>query len=300
LRGHSMAADTAQGESMNNKLKEHLGRPDPEACPDAYFVHFEDGFGQIQHIAEMLVEATGCANPQRLKSLGGPRAEQIRKSEGFDATLGSYLARKGSSPGLSTGQERFNRQVKAMADHLLQTAQQNNWHVTDKGGVPQQPPKAWGFVELRLVHDLYASTNGRGHRSFVRVLQSAMGSKADLSATDNPESDHVLTSEGTSWFLKPKVIRDEGLTGVVYEVLKKAHQAGKPKPNARQVLDSFRLAKPSGIVRVLEDGCDYSGANGDEKSADLRKIRARILELTSKRVRQKRAAQDPPKAPSAG
>lgn len=86
-------------------------------------------------------------------------------------------------------------------------------------------------------------------------------------------------SPGSTWPLnKPK--RCDGLATPVYRVLKVAHDANGQRPTARDVLDAFRTRKPLEIVRVQADGCDYYGANGEERSTDLDKLRKRIEAMT--------------------
>jgi hypothetical protein len=88
---------------------------------------------------------------------------------------------------------------------------------------------------------------------------------------------------GAQWPLKDRVMRDDGLSTPVHEALKAAHQAGKPRPTAREVLAYFDGPnRPKTIVRVLADGCDYFGRHGNEQSADLKKISKRIVELTTR------------------
>lgn len=82
------------------------------------------------------------------------------------------------------------------------------------------------------------------------------------------------------WTLnKPK--RCDGLATPIYRVLKAAHDAGAARPNAREVLESFRQSKPTEIARVLADGCDFFDAKGSDKSADLEAIRKRIQTMTA-------------------
>ena len=91
---------------------------------------------------------------------------------------------------------------------------------------------------------------------------------------------------GATWAVsKPQ--RDDGLATPIFRVLKAAHDCESPRPSAIDVLEAFRAALPTEIVRVLADGCDYFDRKGNEASADLNSIRKRIEHMT--------AAQAPPK-----
>ena len=84
-----------------------------------------------------------------------------------------------------------------------------------------------------------------------------------------------------TWWIKPRVIRDDGLSGPVHQVVMAAHKAGALKPpSPRDVLESFRSSRPPGIVRVNSDDCDFSHSSGKERSASLQDIRRRIEEIT--------------------
>jgi hypothetical protein len=103
-----------------------------------------------------------------------------------------------------------------------------------------------------------------------------------------------------TWWIKPRVIRDDGLSGPVHQVVMAAHKAGALKPpSPRDVLESFRSSCPPGIVRVNSDDCDFSHSSGKERSASLQDIRRRIEEITratrKARATRARPAQGPRK-----
>ena len=81
------------------------------------------------------------------------------------------------------------------------------------------------------------------------------------------------------WPLK-KPIRDDGLANPIYRVLKKAHDDGASRPTASDVLESFRLAKPGEVLKVMFDSCEYFDRQGRAVSADLESIRKRIGAMT--------------------
>lgn len=103
-----------------------------------------------------------------------------------------------------------------------------------------------------------------------------------------PASEPIAAGD-TAWPLK-RPQRDDGLATPIYRVLKAAHDAKAPRPpNAREVLEAFRTTKPTEIVRVLADGCDFFNKMG-EASADLKGISKRIGEMTTVRCQRRRAS----------
>lgn len=162
---------------MSNEQDELQNKPNHDSgamlAATEKSIHFEDGIGQFQVIAALLVEVTGHVNPAREKFMGGARAEAMLEKERFEVSYNNYLLSKGVSSKPSTLQGEFDRRVKAIADHLVETAQREQWHVTDKDGIRQQPPRAWDYVDVQLVRDLYAKTKGRNHARFVEVLNAA-------------------------------------------------------------------------------------------------------------------------------
>jgi hypothetical protein len=99
---------------------------------------------------------------------------------------------------------------------------------------------------------------------------------------DDPPHRYPATADASeaSWPLK-KPQRDDGLAGAIYRVLKAAQHEGASRPTARDVLEAFRGKKPTEIVRVLADGCDFFDRRGDVASADLDSIRKRISAMTA-------------------
>ena len=85
-----------------------------------------------------------------------------------------------------------------------------------------------------------------------------------------------------SWHIKEPE-RAHGYTLELYRVLKAAHDAGQPRPKARDVLDSWAASKPHNILEVMADGFKYMDSNGDPKLVDLNGLRTAINRMTSER-----------------
>lgn len=82
--------------------------------------------------------------------------------------------------------------------------------------------------------------------------------------------------------IKPK--RQDDLSAAIYKALKAAHECGKPRPKARELLDQWQSALPAGIEKVLTDGVDYLDGKGQPgKTADLKAIKKRIERMSQQR-----------------
>jgi len=120
---------------------------------------------------------------------------------------------------------------------------------------------------------------------FVRFAEGKRWSLPAELAASSPAVEPAPASEpigagNASWTLKQPQ-RDDGLATPIHRVLKAAHVAMAPRPTAREVLEAFRTTKPTEIVRVLADGCDFFDNKGGEASANLEGIRKRIGEMTT-------------------
>lgn len=85
-----------------------------------------------------------------------------------------------------------------------------------------------------------------------------------------------------SWHLK-KPERAHGYTWELYSVLKAARDAGKPRPTARDVLDSWAASKPPNILEVMTDEFKYQDSSGDVKPTSIKALRKAIDRMTSAR-----------------
>lgn len=83
------------------------------------------------------------------------------------------------------------------------------------------------------------------------------------------------------WHLnRPKRFQGYGLP--LYTFLQAAHQAGKSRPTAADVVVEWTRSRPTGILRVKRDSLDFLDSAGNEKAADLRAITKTIGRLTKK------------------
>jgi hypothetical protein len=163
--------------------------------------------------------------------------------------------------------------------------------LAEAGGTGEMPPGAWlDWAESRgiAVHEGFRIAVHDAAREDAAGGDSQTGDEAknlEPSPPQDQKSDESATvapgsAAGPTWQLhKPE--RDDGLAGLVFQVLKAAHDAGGEKPNAREVLTEFEKSAPRGILKVLPDGCDYLDGNGNPKSISLTLLRKRIDRMTS-------------------
>lgn len=81
-----------------------------------------------------------------------------------------------------------------------------------------------------------------------------------------------------AWSIK-KPQRFQGYGKPLYDFLKAAHTAGKTRPNARDLLDSWKSNHPLDVVEVTDNGLKYLDAKGNTKPADLEAIRKAISRI---------------------
>lgn len=98
-------------------------------------------------------------------------------------------------------------------------------------------------------------------------------------ATQTAPAEILGIPNAIVWNLKnPK--RLQGYGEPLYNLIKAAHSAGEPCPNARDVLDAWRLSLPHPVTEVMSDELKYENTKGDIKTADLDAIRKAINRLT--------------------
>jgi hypothetical protein len=265
----------------------------------AHLHKFNDGTGKLSDFASFLAEvACGMSREQARK----------RDQDDFNAMTDTeqvewhYNDRILSGSGLNRPppkQWRFDVVQKAFLRHFIRTAQKNGWEVTDEWGVDLDPPTGQGYVDVRLVHDLYAGEKSRKKARLAEGLRSLLSNP--IATTPEliamPQADEPSACMKADWPLKPEVQRNHGLSRPVHTALKAAHDKGLPMPKAKDVVEYLRANKVADIVSVSANGCRYVNSQGKEVSADLIVIQGYIEELTT-RKRRKAAAQDPPKPPS--
>jgi hypothetical protein len=177
--------------------------------------------------------------------------------------------------------ESLRRRENMLSMHLANDALPMSFehsHVTQDIGIRLDEFAAWA-LSLPKPWDMPEQM-----RQIARAKSQAAPSSftAPTAADPMPKPTEAVPTKSTNaaWTLR-KPIRDDGLAGPIFRALKAAHEAGAPRPNARDVLEDFRIKQPTEIVRVLTDGCDYFDRRGGEASADLESIRKRIDWITA-------------------
>jgi len=89
----------------------------------------------------------------------------------------------------------------------------------------------------------------------------------------------VPLTTAPAWCLN-KPTRFQGYGKPLYDFLKAAHIAGQTKPNARDLLDSWKSKPPLDVVEVNDNSLKYYDAKGNTKPADLEAIRKTINRMT--------------------
>lgn len=122
-----------------------------------------------------------------------------------------------------------------------------------------------------------------------QVLDLDLVNSADLETWLKPKPKQA--TQGTSptegapdWHpIKPK--RSDSLSEAIYKALKAAHECGKPRPTAYELIEQWKSALPAGIEKVLTDEVNYFDGSGQPgKIADLKAIKQRIERMTQKRT----------------
>jgi hypothetical protein len=95
-------------------------------------------------------------------------------------------------------------------------------------------------------------------------------------------TEHISVTKTPAWPLyKPK--RIHGYTAPLHRFLAAARQQGKPRPSARDVLESWRTDPPAEIAKVLTDSMDYYDNKDGTKTADTEAIQEAINRMTKPR-----------------
>lgn len=77
--------------------------------------------------------------------------------------------------------------------------------------------------------------------------------------------------------------RNKAYSLPLYRFLTAAQLEGKQLPTARDVVEAWRTDMPAEIAKVLPEGFDYYGADGDTKTADLNALGKAIRRMTRAR-----------------
>lgn len=97
-----------------------------------------------------------------------------------------------------------------------------------------------------------------------------------------PERDAVPLSTASafpSWGLK-RPRRSDALSWPIYLVLKVAHENGKRRPTAIDVLEAFGRNRPPEVLEVMAGEVKFLSLSGEIKTASLAAIRGRINRMT--------------------
>jgi hypothetical protein len=113
------------------------------------------------------------------------------------------------------------------------------------------------------------------------------GKPAPAQTAETTESTPVVTVSDDSapqttapvWSLK-RPQRFQGYGKPLYDFLKAAHIAGHRRPNARDLLDSWKSKPPPDVAEVTNNGLKYYDVQGNTKPADLEAIRKAIGRMT--------------------
>ena len=143
-------------------------------------------------------------------------------------------------------------------------------------------PARGGYVASGANDRLYMLT----HAEFVQVASrySLMVVIEPETLRADPSSAAANAPNNEGWNLvKPQ--RFQSYNKPLYDFLKAAHQAGLPRPSARDVLEAWRSNVPMEVAKVMVASFDYYDAEGNTKEADLDAIRKTIDRLTRKPAR---------------
>ena len=113
-------------------------------------------------------------------------------------------------------------------------------------------------------------------RTAVEVIPPAPAAPPEAVVMPSP----AVPAVAESWHIK-KPERAHGYTWELYSVLKDAHDAGKPRPKARDVLDSWAECKPIDILEVTRVAFKCKNSNGSVKSVSIDSLRTAIDRMTT-------------------
>ena len=112
------------------------------------------------------------------------------------------------------------------------------------------------------------------------LVFSTVAASTPQAATPAPVADSA--SNAPAWTVtKPQ--RYSGYAAPLHRLLVAAQRDGNLCPTARDVVEAWRNNAPAEIAKVLPDGFDYYGANGNTKTAGIDAIRNAIKRMTSAR-----------------
>lgn len=110
------------------------------------------------------------------------------------------------------------------------------------------------------------------------VVQPAPSAQPEAVFMPSP----AVPAAAESWHIKQPE-RTHGYNLELYRVLKAAHDAGKPRPNARDVLDSWAASKPPNILEVMTDEFKCLDSSGKLKLTSIEALKKAIVRMTTAR-----------------
>jgi hypothetical protein len=111
----------------------------------------------------------------------------------------------------------------------------------------------------------------------LNALEARRKAKASK-APETPTGSLPVLAPLNSW----RVVERKRFKGYIYPLyllLKTECDAGKEKPNARNVIEAWKDKKPSDVSEVMDREIKYYDSNGNIKSADLKAIQQAIKGL---------------------
>lgn len=127
----------------------------------------------------------------------------------------------------------------------------------------------------------YALENGLVHIDSLNEWGASQAEPIAFAVIGKRQSDAPTNeiAKAPNWSLR-KPQRMQGYAVPLYDLLRKAHAEGQPRPTARGVLERWRENVPPEIDKVLTDSLDYYDAKGNTKPASLDAIRKAIDRMT--------------------
>ncbi len=148
---------------------------------------FADGFGSISAVAEVLTELLCRTTRAQTQIDDAARQEGLTEFGRFEDKYLNAVYRQITGQGLSTKTSAFSDKQQQMAESLLKIATQQGWAITDRDGMPQVPPRRFGYVDVCLVRDWFAQSRARNHAEFAQALSAALGEHEAKAQSNEPK-----------------------------------------------------------------------------------------------------------------
>ena len=153
---------------------------------------------------------------------------------------------------------------------------ETEWVLTE-GGSTRRPKKE--FIELDFDPFIQDPEVGRMVMEGFKP-QAATSNPVPVPVVAESASAGVDTVNGPDWVLA-RPSRFPGYRKPLYDLLKAAQIAQKPRPTAYDVLDEWKIRKPAGIVEVLDGEMKFEDSKGKQCTANTEAIRKAIDRMTT-------------------